>query len=97
MSKQITKAEVAQHKDEKSMYIIIDDGVYDVAGRLLLWSLPSTRGKGSGTPFHALVFSMGISHVREEQRFPSSFPSHHHPAATPRELHVSPRHPGNEH
>ncbi|AEO55952.1 hypothetical protein MYCTH_2300312 [Thermothelomyces thermophilus ATCC 42464] len=34
MSKQITKAEVAQHKDEKSMYIIIDDGVYDVAGFL---------------------------------------------------------------
>ncbi|KAK4121078.1 cytochrome b5, partial [Parathielavia appendiculata] len=32
MSKQITKAEVAQHKDDKSMYIIIDDGVYDVAG-----------------------------------------------------------------
>ncbi|KAK4104237.1 cytochrome b5 [Parathielavia hyrcaniae] len=32
MSKQITKAEVAQHKDAKSMYIIIDDGVYDVAG-----------------------------------------------------------------
>ncbi|KAK4245271.1 hypothetical protein VTI28DRAFT_3796 [Corynascus sepedonium] len=34
MSKQITKAEVAQHKDEKSMYIIVDDGVYDVAGFL---------------------------------------------------------------
>ncbi len=29
---QFTKAEVAQHKDEKSMFIIIDDGVYDVAG-----------------------------------------------------------------
>ncbi|KAK4236675.1 cytochrome b5-like heme/steroid binding domain-containing protein [Achaetomium macrosporum] len=34
MSKQITKAEVAEHKDEKSMYIIVDDGVYDVAGFL---------------------------------------------------------------
>jgi cytochrome b involved in lipid metabolism len=32
MSKQYTKAEVAQHKDEKAMFIIIDDGVYDVAG-----------------------------------------------------------------
>lgn len=32
MSKQLTKAEVAQHKDEKAMYIIVDDGVYDVAG-----------------------------------------------------------------
>ncbi|KAK3899874.1 cytochrome b5-like heme/steroid binding domain-containing protein [Staphylotrichum tortipilum] len=31
---QFTKAEVAQHKDEKSMFIIIDDGVYDVAGFL---------------------------------------------------------------
>ncbi|KAL2132463.1 hypothetical protein VTI74DRAFT_3769 [Chaetomium olivicolor] len=34
MSKQFTKAEVAQHKDEKGMYIIIEDGVYDVAGFL---------------------------------------------------------------
>lgn len=34
MSEQFTKAEVAQHKDEKSMYIIIDDGVYDIAGTL---------------------------------------------------------------
>jgi cytochrome b involved in lipid metabolism len=32
MSKQLTKAEVAQHKDEKAMYIIVDDGVYDIAG-----------------------------------------------------------------
>jgi hypothetical protein len=32
MSKQYTKAEVAQHKDDKAMFIIIDDGVYDVAG-----------------------------------------------------------------
>lgn len=32
MSKTFTKAEVANHKDEKGMYIIIDDGVYDVAG-----------------------------------------------------------------
>ncbi|KAK4178340.1 cytochrome b5-like heme/steroid binding domain-containing protein [Triangularia setosa] len=31
MSAQITKAEVAQHKDDKSMYIIIDDGVYEIA------------------------------------------------------------------
>lgn len=28
---QFTKAEVAQHKDDKSMFIIIDDGVYEVA------------------------------------------------------------------
>ncbi|KAL2259302.1 hypothetical protein VTK26DRAFT_7069 [Humicola hyalothermophila] len=34
MSKQFTKAEVAQYKDEKAMYIIIDDAVYDVAGFL---------------------------------------------------------------
>ncbi|KAJ4306159.1 hypothetical protein N0V88_000955 [Collariella sp. IMI 366227] len=34
MSKQFTKAEVAQHKDESGMYIIVDDGVYDVAGFL---------------------------------------------------------------
>ncbi|KAK4038012.1 cytochrome b5-like heme/steroid binding domain-containing protein [Parachaetomium inaequale] len=34
MSKQLTKAEVAQHKDEKAMYIIVDDGVYDIAGFL---------------------------------------------------------------
>jgi cytochrome b involved in lipid metabolism len=33
MSKQFTKAEVAQHKDENGMYIIIDDGVYDIASR----------------------------------------------------------------
>lgn len=33
MSKTFTKADVASHKDEKNgMYIIIDDGVYDVAG-----------------------------------------------------------------
>ncbi|AEO62351.1 61d4b8ae-2629-4525-8188-6188be29f978 [Thermothielavioides terrestris] len=32
MSKQFTKAEVAQHKGDKDMYIIIDDGVYDVTG-----------------------------------------------------------------
>ncbi|KAK4113998.1 cytochrome b5 [Canariomyces notabilis] len=34
MSKQFTKAEVAQHKDENGMYIIIDDGVYDIANFL---------------------------------------------------------------
>ncbi|GAB1313925.1 hypothetical protein MFIFM68171_04135 [Madurella fahalii] len=34
MSKQLTKAEVAQHKDEKGMYIIVDDGVYDIANFL---------------------------------------------------------------
>ncbi|KAK4190649.1 putative cytochrome b5 [Podospora australis] len=34
MSQQITKAEVAQHKDEKSMYIIVDDGVYDITNFL---------------------------------------------------------------
>lgn len=32
MSKQFTKAEVAQYKDDKAMYIIVDDGVYDIAG-----------------------------------------------------------------
>ncbi|KAK4168915.1 putative cytochrome b5 protein [Cladorrhinum sp. PSN259] len=32
MSQQFTKAQVAEHKDEASgIYIIIDDGVYDVA------------------------------------------------------------------
>ncbi|KAK0635590.1 putative cytochrome b5 protein [Bombardia bombarda] len=35
MSKTFTKAEVANHKDEKAgMYIIVDDGVYDIAGFL---------------------------------------------------------------
>jgi len=34
MSKTFTKAEVAAHKDEKEggMYIVIDDGVYDISG-----------------------------------------------------------------
>ncbi|KAK1754647.1 cytochrome b5-like heme/steroid binding domain-containing protein [Echria macrotheca] len=35
MSKTFTKTEVAAHKDEKEgMYIIIDDGVYDITGFL---------------------------------------------------------------
>ncbi|KAK3370241.1 cytochrome b5-like heme/steroid binding domain-containing protein [Podospora didyma] len=35
MSKSFTKAEVASHKDEKEgMYIIVDDGVYDISGFL---------------------------------------------------------------
>ena len=37
MSKTFTKAEVANFKDEKTgMYIIIDDGVYDIACMFLL-------------------------------------------------------------
>ena len=37
MSKTFTKAEVANFKDEKTgMYIIIDDGVYDIACKFLL-------------------------------------------------------------
>ena len=31
MSKQYTKAEVAQNKDGENMFIIIDDSVYNVA------------------------------------------------------------------
>ena len=31
MSKQFTKAEVAQNKEGDNMFIIIDDGVYNVA------------------------------------------------------------------
>lgn len=31
MSKQYTKAEVAQNKDGENMFIIIDDNVYNVA------------------------------------------------------------------
>jgi len=35
MSKQFTKAEVAQHKDEANgIYIIVDNGVYDVTSTL---------------------------------------------------------------
>ena len=35
MSKTFTKAEVANHKDEKEgMYIIVDDGVYDITNFL---------------------------------------------------------------
>ncbi|KAK0638752.1 putative cytochrome b5 protein [Cercophora newfieldiana] len=35
MSKTFTKADVAAHKDEKEgMYIIVDDGVYDITGFL---------------------------------------------------------------
>ena len=30
MSQTFTKSQVAEHKDDKSMYIIIDDGVYDI-------------------------------------------------------------------
>ena len=40
MSKTFTKAEVAAHKDEKEggMYIIIDDGVYDISGMFFFLS-----------------------------------------------------------
>jgi len=35
MSKTFTKADVATHQDEASgMYIIVDDGVYDISGTL---------------------------------------------------------------
>lgn len=38
MSKTFTKADVATHKDEAAgMYIIIDDGVYNITGT---WPLP---------------------------------------------------------
>jgi hypothetical protein len=40
MSQQFTKAEVAQHKDEKSMFIIVDDGVYDISGMLSGFWIP---------------------------------------------------------
>lgn len=45
MSKTFTKADVATHKDEAAgMYIIIDDGVYNITGT---WPLP---------PFHPVRF-----------------------------------------
>ncbi|KAK1783549.1 cytochrome b5-like heme/steroid binding domain-containing protein [Copromyces sp. CBS 386.78] len=34
MSQTFTKSQVAEHKDDKSMYIIIDDGVYDITNFL---------------------------------------------------------------
>ena len=38
MSQTFTKSQVAEHKDEKSMYIIVDDGVYDITSMFFQYS-----------------------------------------------------------
>ena len=58
MSKQLTKAEVAQHKDEKAMYIIVDDGVYDIAGRFWECLLDGQRQTSSG---NSLEYTRGVN------------------------------------
>ena len=55
MSQSFTKSQVAEHKDEKSMYIIIDDGVYDITSMftlspLFLPSLYFPRGLFTAAP-----------------------------------------------
>ena len=44
MSQTFTKSQVAEHKDDKSMYIIIDDGVYDITSMFfsVVFALPSS-------------------------------------------------------
>lgn len=40
MSQTFTKSQVAEHKDDKSMYIIIDDGVYDITSMFFSFFFP---------------------------------------------------------
>jgi len=69
MSKSFSVADVASHKDADSgMYIIIDDGVYDVTGASpFLLSLPYHP-----SPFHSPDFERSEAQMSPAQRKPNS-------------------------
>jgi hypothetical protein len=70
MSQQYTKAEVAQHKDEKSMFIIVDDGVYDIAGMLFISRFyPIISGRNGCQPPPTLQQpTPNTTHTRAQQQ-----------------------------
>lgn len=59
MSQQFTKAQVAEHKDEKSgMYIIIDTGVYDVASMFFLFFISVSMRQSNQETNHTIQNSL---------------------------------------
>ncbi|KXH32126.1 cytochrome b5-like Heme/Steroid binding domain-containing protein [Colletotrichum nymphaeae SA-01] len=93
MSKTFTTQEVAQHKTEKDMWLIVENGVYDITGTA------TTHASSSSWPQLAPQISAKTASHSLSFSSPHTLP-HHHPCSTPYADKLLPafqsEHPGGE-